>query len=528
MAENRDMQPFGAEPLNVTQIGQYVAIARRRKWWVVFTAITIFFAGCAISVCMPDLYRSETTIFVDPQKVPDSYVPSTVSSSITDRLSTINQQVHSPTRLSQLRKQLDLFPEMKGPGSDERAVVRMNNAITVDLTDSGGQRLRSFRISYTSQDPVEAAKVANELAGMVMQENSRIREQQFSETASFLDSELQDTKKQLEQKEAEMAQIRGSAIMDLPESKQYHLEQLANLRIQLQNSQDRVTRAHQEKIYLQTLSASVNPTVDLDAAGAPSDSSPESSQIQKLEGELSGLRARYGENYPDVRKKQAQLDKLKSQAAQRDKNAPVQSEPVVRPLPERQRNPVLEGQLYRLDQEIAEQDKAQRTLQTQIDFHASKLQQEPIFEQKIVGLMRDYDTLKAHYNRLLDKKLTADMASELQTRGQEEHFIVLDRAIVPDRPYGPNRPFTCLASLILGIACGIGLAVFVDLADESVKDEREVAEIFGKAVLAGIPQILSDRQIRWRRLGAAGAVLGTAVCSAALGVLMFYASRWIS
>ncbi len=484
------------------KLHDYLAIARRRRAWWILTATSLFVIATVVAFRLPDTYRSETTIIVDPQQVPNVYVTSTVSSSIMDRLSTLRQQVMSPSRLKRLYDKLNLYPDLRGRMSEQ------------------------VRLAFYSKSPEEAALVANQLAAMLIEDNLKARAQQFSGTAEFLEGELSDTKKQLEAKESELQRIKSANIMDLPESKQYHLEQLTNLRIQLRSIQDRVARAQQERVYLQSLLLSSSPTVDLDADGSGARGSGRQSQIQKLESRLSELRSRYGPGHPDVRKLQTQLDALKAAAATEEQEAPTPAgtdKPAVRGT---RRNPVLEAQLNRLVQEIEEQTKLQAPLEQQINFHASKLERVPLFEQQMSGLMRDYDTLRVHYNGLLDKKLSAEMASELETRQKGERFVILDSAPVPQEPYSPNRPMIILAGLIGGLLGGLGLATVAEMQDESVRNEREAARVMGKPVLVGIPRILNKQQRRQMHLRSIGVLAGTVACSAVIGfVLSFITGR---
>ena len=61
-------------------------VARRRKWLILLPALLVGGAGAAFVWFMPNLYRSETLILVVPQRVPESYVRSTVNARIEDRL----------------------------------------------------------------------------------------------------------------------------------------------------------------------------------------------------------------------------------------------------------------------------------------------------------------------------------------------------------------------------------------------------------------------------------------------------------
>jgi protein tyrosine kinase modulator len=504
------------------QIREYLEAAKRRKWAIFLPAIGVFLATVVVAFRLPNIYKAETVIMVDPQQVPNNYVTPTVSSSISDRLSTIQQQVLSPSRVQRLIDTTNLFADQKGRRSQADLVKMAQNSISVDLANASGSRMSAFRIAFSGERPEEVAKVANQLASMFIEENLKVREAQSEGTAEFLEHQLEATKRELESKEKEVQSLKTQNVMDLPDSKQYHLEVLGNLRAQLQASQDRISRAEQEKVYVQSLIVSSHPTVDLDS-GVPGESgiSPHEAEAQKLESRLAQLQTRYGPNHPDVRRARKDLQDVKNKEAAENKKTSPQPQISTEGLAANaRRNPVLDSQLNKLDQDIQEQTKLQAQLQEQINLHVSKLAQIPIFEQRIAGLMRDYDTLRSHYTSLLDKKLSAEMASALESHQKAERFVILDAAVPPTRPFSPNRPLICLAGLLGGLLGGIGLAAITEMSDETVRSEIEATRITGKPVLAGIPLLFSKEERRQRQLRAIGAVAATVVCSVALGFIV--------
>jgi succinoglycan biosynthesis transport protein ExoP len=495
----------------------YIEMARRRIAWVVLPAIGVFLCTVVVARRLPDVYRSETVILVDAQQVPANIVASTVSSTIQDRLATIQQQVMSPSRLKRMIDKLGLYPQLRGQVSTETLVHRIQKATLIDVALPADKRLSSFKISFESESPVDASRVANELAATFMAENLKARESQFVGTAEFLENELQDTKKELEAKERELQAVKTTNILDLPEAKQIHIEALNNLRMQMTASQDRVNRAQQDKMILQSMMSTTAPTVDLDAGGGPN-VNPYQAQIQKQEAHLSELQARYGPSFPDVRKAQAELERLKKKAA--DAEAQMAAAPQADPIIPKKRNPVIEGQLQKLGQEIEDQLKLQADLQQQVNFHTAKLERVPVFEQRISSLMRDYDSLKIHYQALLDKRMNAQMASELEEHQKAEKFVVLDPAPIPEKPYGPNRALISLAGLLGGLFAGFGLMLVAETNDDSVRSEAEASKLLGLPVLAEIPQMEAAAQVRNRMLVFAGSILLTAAGSAGLGLLI--------
>ena len=71
----------------------------------------------------------------------------------------------------------------------------------------------------------------------------------------------------------------------------------------------------------------------------------------------------------------------------------------------------------------------------------------------MAALTRDYEMSKDNYKSLLDKKLAAGMATNMEKRQQGERFTMLDPPRVPEKPVSPKRP------LLIGIGCAISLAL---------------------------------------------------------------------
>jgi uncharacterized protein involved in exopolysaccharide biosynthesis len=220
---------------------------------------------------------------------------------------------------------------------------------------------------------------------------------------------------------------------------------------------------------------------------------------------------------------------LKAKAAQEEESAAKTQVPVeVKPSGKTRRNPVVEAQLNKLDQEIADAVKQEDVYQKQIDMHQSKLEMEPVFEQQIAGVLRDYDTLRNHYNHLRERKLSADMAESLDEKQKGERYVVLDPAPAPTAPSGPNRPLILLAGLFGGLVGGIGLALALELTNDAIRSEQEAAQVLGKSVLAGIPVIHTPKQRVRNATYIIGGLLGTAALSTGVGFLIVTVTRHFS
>jgi polysaccharide biosynthesis transport protein len=500
------------------QIREYLDLARRRKLWIILLTLGISVCIAVVAIRLPSIYRAETVILVDPQKIADRAVPTSVSGTVADRLATIRQEVMSPTQLGLLTKEMGLYPELRDKVSEQELVSRMQRSTTIEVVDSGGPRLSMFRIAFTDTDQNQVARVTNRLASLFIERNLKARQQQFNGTSPFLETELQETKRQVEEKEHLLQDVKSRYIMDLPESKQYYPKAVNALRNQLRISQERVDRDRQTKADLQSMAGKVAPTTDLNAPSS-TPNAPSQARLQQLEAQMKAMLVRYGPNYLDVRKLRNEINQLKVKV-ESEKSVGDAPDPLAGTPAPQKRNPVVEAEANKLDQDIEDQTKAQAKLQKQIQYQVGKLQQVAAFEDQIAELTRDYDSLRIRYSQLQEKKLSARMAGELEMQNARERFEIMEAAVPPKSPYGPKRAIMIIGGVLLGLLCGICGAFLVEISDASVRHEREAARIFGKAVLAGIPKITSSRERAWARWRMASLTAGTAVVASAFGFVI--------
>ena len=97
-------------------------ILRRRYWLLLLPLAIVSAAAVVFARTLPNWYHSETLILVVPQRVPENYVKSTVTSRIEDRLHSISQQILSRTRLERVIQDFDLYRDERRTGIMEDVV----------------------------------------------------------------------------------------------------------------------------------------------------------------------------------------------------------------------------------------------------------------------------------------------------------------------------------------------------------------------------------------------------------------------
>ncbi len=439
-------------------------LRRRLGVWTVGSIALTALALLWIAL-IPNEYRAMTTILVDPQKIPDRYVSTTVSSDPSERLNSIKQEVLSQSRLQQTIDNLSLYQNMRSKHTREEIVDYMRSKIEIEVKQSTGQGLSSFTISFSGSSPALTAKVTNQLAASFIDWNLASREQQAEGTTEFLDSQLTQAKQNLELQEAGLRQFKMLHLGETPDELQPNLQTLSRLQVQLQATSEALNRAESERIML-TRAPQVG---DANLAGtALSERARLEIDKQQTQKELANLKRRYTASHPDVLTLQTRLDNISSQLAKLpadivDAKGNTQEHGDVR--------------LELVEKEIGRLHRQQDDVEKQIATYQHRVEAVPVREQQLTELTRNYEISKQHYQSLLDKTFSAGMAADLERKQQGERFTILDKAQVPERPYKPKRLLMMVASgpvsaLLLAI-----LLIVLDVSRTTIKSEEQLKKL---------------------------------------------------
>jgi polysaccharide chain length determinant protein (PEP-CTERM system associated) len=459
-----------------------------------------------------------------------------VTGDVRSRLGTLSQQILSATRLQTIIETLNLYPEERSQNmAREDVISKMKSDISVRVVSdfTAGQDLQAFRIAYSGKDPRLVAQVTNQLASHFINENLKVREQQSIGTADFLDNQLQSTRKHLEDQEAKLRDFKLKHVGEMPKQETADLQLLGQAQSQLQMEADSLSRAEQQKTYLQSMIAQTAPMVDIDPSdklpGAGTDNGTNTpSRLARDKAALAQLMKRYTEDHPDVRKLKKQIEDEEAQAALAPAQTAASVEPVVKrppPKPVNHTNPVLQSQLNSLDSEIAKHKEEKERLSKLVSLYRAKLDAIPLREQEITALERDYEISKAHYSQLLEKHLSAQTATQLEIRQKGEKFDILDRAVPAERPSKPNRALINLAGSLGGLVLGLLLALGREFFGMSIVGPQDIAAAAGLLVLGEIPIIMTQADQTFRRRWILVATTTVMVAALATGAVLFYHYR---
>ena len=68
-----------------------------------------------------------------------------------------------------------------------------------------------------------------------------------------------------------------------------------------------------------------------------------------------------------------------------------------------------------------------------------------------------------------------------------EQFRVLDPALVPDRPFSPDRLKLNAIGIALGLLIGLGIVAALEFMDATLKSEEDIRTVLALPVIATIP-----------------------------------------
>ena len=528
----------------------YLLILQHRKWFIAVIFLIVACGTGVVSYFLPNVYTSETLILVDPQQVPSDYVKPTVSGDVRNRLGTLSQQILSTTRLQKIIDTFKLYAESNNLAQEE-VITRMRADISVEVISEFGagrrnEDLQAFKIGYSGNEPRVVAQVTNELASLFIEENLKARERVATGTSEFIEDQLVQTEKQLEELEAKLRDFKLKHLGEMPDQQATNLQLLGQLQSRLQMVVDAQNRAEQQKSYLQAILAA-QPAPDAsskaaetdaiqetssEAADTPNPPDPERTDANLIrlrnERRLAELLSRYGEDHPDVLRLKREVEEtreIEQEAAREFRDAKAVPTPVQRqgaPLPVQRGQSIeaLRAQLTALDSEIANQKKEQERVLQSIASYQRRVETVPIREQEVADLVREYEMSREHYSNLLAKGMSAREATQLEVRQKGERFTILDPAQVPEKPSRPDRILINLLGSIGGLALGVVLAFATEFLGFSITIPQQILAATGVPVLGVIPIILTgaDRlqRRRWTIAGAATGLMAVLVAGALL------------
>jgi len=495
-------------------------ILRRRKWLIAIPAVVIATVASLVTHYLPNRYHADSLILVVPQRVPESYVRSAVTTRIDERLQAISQQILSRTRLERIIQDFNLYADRRKTDLMEDIVERMRRDIDVDIVKGD-----AFRVGFTADDPRVAMKVTERLAAFFIDENLRDREALAENTNQFLESQLEDARRKLVENEKQLEDYRRKHDGQLPTQLDANMQGLHNTEMQLQALVDSLNRDRDRRAALDREVADLSAAAPADVPNARPAAGDEAAstgtaaeQLRVAEASLQALSLRLKPEHPDVLRQKRIVAALQRRADDEASAHPVSAAAPVSPAEAARQNRLRDAkaEMSTLDRQIAAKNAEEQRLRGVLANYQQRIEAAPAREAELSDLTRDYDTFQQNYRSLLVKKQESQVAANLERRQIGEQFKTLDAPRLPEKPSSPDRPKLYALGLVAALAIGFACAAVAEYRDNALRSEQDVKLVLNLMVLAVVPVLESaPRTGRWRRLVAVSMTAGVVLAGAA-------------
>ena len=517
-----------------------IDILKKRAALILVPAAVGLLIALVVSSQLPDVYEAESLIQIVPQRVPDSYVRSTVTIKTEDRLDALSAQVKSRTQLEKMITELDLYKTQRAVMPMQDVVELMRPAISHEIIRPRNpmEPVDAFYLRFKYEDAAMAARVLERIGMLYIDFNARERGALAQGANKFLGSELEEAKRRLDEAGEKLQAFRERNSGKLPTQLQSNIQMIQTVQSQRQALVDSLARDRDRKLTLDQL---YNDALSAPAPALPATATTANNpaavaalsprqQLELAKAALTQLETKLSDQHPDVRSARRKVADLEKQVAALPDPGPGTAAGPTGATPEelqrRDRLSTMRAEIQSLGRQIKFKESQEAALTATIGQYQSRIEAVPGVESEYLVLNREYDSMQDAYKDLLAKSENARVAENLETRQVSEQFRVLDAPRAPFRPISPMRPAISGGGLFAGLFLGLVVVVLLELRDGTLKTSVDVAQILKLPVIANVPTVLIDEEqqkiVRHRRLLSGVAAVGVV----AAGVTVWALKLW--
>jgi uncharacterized protein involved in exopolysaccharide biosynthesis len=246
---------FVEEPGRDAGLEHYFAIAKRRVFYWLIPFILVFVLASLIVAIQRPVYQAEGKILVETQDIPSDLVKSTVTDTANQRIQVIQQRITTRDNLLEIVKKFGLFPGELQWMTASQVLDLMKERTQLKLVDLSLPSQQSslaiaFTLSFDYENPVIAARVANEFLTLILAEDARNRTNRAAETSKFLEQEVK-----------RLQGVLASTEMQITEASLKPQDPIKEVPLQLQQQREELTKLKMDLVDKSAVYSSGHPAV---------------------------------------------------------------------------------------------------------------------------------------------------------------------------------------------------------------------------------------------------------------------------
>ncbi len=460
----------------------------RQRWLIGGTVLAGLLLGLVATLLATPIYQATATVRIQPWgnfivEGQDVTTPITSSNEIDLYMETQGEVIESRNLAEVVADTLNLGSRNALLGADidsQRPPQRSDEEWTEDkrrmavrvlqdnVTANVPYNSQIISINFQSEDPALAAEIVNAYADAFQQSDTRRTVESNSYAREYLTEQIAQVRSRLDEAERAANDYARSVGIVTPDTIGTNVEGASPTIIgsNLTNINQTVAEARSARIAAEQRWRAV--------ANIPASQLPEvqnspiiqnlTQQKSELEGQLTNLRQRYNDQFPEIQDILSRIELIDQQIARTgaDIKASIRNEFVIA----RNQENALSGELSSVtDDALVEQD---RTIE-------------------YAGLEREAEALRGQLESLLARFNEISTASNVQSGA----ITILDNAVVPRSPVSPDIARNMLIAFVLSIAMAGGLALLREIFIDQFRRTEDVDERLGLPALGQTPHVKS-------------------------------------
>jgi polysaccharide chain length determinant protein (PEP-CTERM system associated) len=220
------------------QVVAYLVSIWRRRWYVVAIGWLFCGAGWTMVASMPDKYESSARIYVDMDTMLGPLMKGlAVEMNLFQQIDIMQKTLLSRPNLEKVVLMTDLDLSIKSDAQKESLLDALGRKIDVKQQ---GRNL--FTVSYEDTDPNLTKRVVQAVLQIFVEGNLGASRKDMDATRRFLDGQLKEYERELEEAETRLANFKRKNLGLLPGEGNYY-DNLQRIRVELQKTEAAISES---------------------------------------------------------------------------------------------------------------------------------------------------------------------------------------------------------------------------------------------------------------------------------------------
>lgn len=345
---------------------------------------------------------------------------------------------------------------------------------------------RLIELSFRHTDPQIAAFVVNSIGETFVTANQNKRSGTSRKTNDFLQKRITDLQSEIRQAESDLVSLKQTAgILKTDGEQTLVLARLAGLNKDLLVAENLRKTAEAEYNAIKDSPERIKARAEMDNARfiteRENNISTLRNETQKSIAQIRSERARllqeYKEGAPEIAEKDMMIKSLEDSLTKviEKNNEEVQA------LRDRTAKVLVENLQTKYQQALGQENKIRAAYDKQ--YNEAQVQNSDAVKLRL--LEQTIETNQGFLENLRKQQSSNDVASQ----GSDNNISVAGFAIPPEYPISPSRVTTVVAALFLSTLFGMGLALFLEYLDDTIRSTEDIETYLQLPALAAIPTI---------------------------------------